>query len=59
MTVRQDHDFGSQTASGESSTSENASGNLTIAFTAAEEDAALVGVAIQEVIPFIATTTFL
>lgn len=48
-TKRQDVDFGAESAAIESSTSENASGNLTIAFTAASNGGAFVGMAIQEI----------
>lgn len=52
MTMRQtyDEEFGGVTSGAvESSTSENASGNLTIAFTQSADEAALIGVAIEEI----------
>lgn len=50
MTMRQQFDFGGRTGSAESSTSESASGDLTIAFSnASSEESALIGVAIEEV----------
>lgn len=49
FTKRQDHDFGNQTAHMESSTSEQASGDQVIAFTAASDDAAMCVAVIEEV----------
>jgi hypothetical protein len=49
QTMRQQADDGNTTGHAESSTSQNASGNLTIGFTQASDDVAMVGVAIEEV----------
>lgn len=49
MTKRNSLDFGARTATIESSTNPNASGDLTIAFTVASEDVAMVGIAIEEI----------
>lgn len=50
MTKRQGLDFGAMVADSESSTSQNASGDLTIGFTIASDDVAMVAIAIQEVV---------
>jgi hypothetical protein len=50
QTTRGQVDFGNQVASAESSTSENASGNLTIAFTSVTDDVAMVAIAIEELV---------
>ena len=48
MTLGPTNDYGNQSAAALRSTSQNASGNLTIAYSATSEDAAMVGFAIQE-----------
>jgi hypothetical protein len=49
MTIRNSHDFGSDISVVASRTSENASGNLTMAFASASDDVAMVAIAIEEV----------
>lgn len=51
MTMRQQVDFGANTGHLESSTSENASGNLVMGFTATTDDVAMVAIAIEEDLP--------
>lgn len=48
MTMRQQFDFGNDVGSAESGTAENASGDLTIGFSQTSDEAALVGVAVEE-----------
>jgi hypothetical protein len=55
QTMRNQQDFGTTTTSVESSTSEQASGDLTMAFTVAIEDVAMVAIAIEEAISSVKT----
>ena len=50
-TIRPTHDFTSQTSYTETSTAQQASGDQVLNFTAGADDAALVGVAIEQVTP--------
>jgi hypothetical protein len=55
FTIGPTNDYGSQSAGSERRTTQQASGNETIAFTVASDDVAMVGVAIEQTVPDVVT----